>query len=267
MTQKRNLSLRIFLNDCRRFLRKNRRETLWSAAIVGYCAGAPALGMVALLLFVSQGDWVAALESAAATVHVLPLLVIGLGAALAIALFPSFGLAAALAFSLNDRTTSFSLVVAVLCLGTWKGILLGKWLRNAKIPGHPAQHPRVELLMQQLPLLGKPTLSWILVCLRLSPHVPFALTNILVAQLPLPAAGLTALSVLGLLPRTLFAWQVGVSLDSWEGLSERGNSFWFEVSLSVVLLAAVAALTLHARQKLNQLTPPLGGDRISNSQD
>lgn len=255
MKQGRSRSWRILLKEGTALVRQNRRETLWSAAIIAYCAAAPALGMVALFLFLSEGAWVAALEGGASTAHVFPLLVVVLGAAMAIALFPSFGLAAALAFCLSDRTLSISLVLAVLCLGTWKGILVGKWLGNKSLPGHPVRHPKVQLLVKQLPLLGKPTLSWILVCLRLSPHVPFALTNFVVAQLPLPVAGLTALSVLGLLPRTLFAWQVGVSLDSWGGLSERGGSFWIEISLSLVLLAAVAALSLHARRRIARLNP------------
>jgi uncharacterized membrane protein YdjX (TVP38/TMEM64 family) len=255
MQNGRTVTLPTCFRRCAAFFRQNRRESLVSALLVGYCTAAPGLGMLLLVVFLADGDRVAALDAAARSAPAFALLVVVLASALSVALFPSFGVAAALAFSLSDRSLSLGVVVLVLCLGTWAGILIGKRMGRTEWPGHPTRHPRVQRLMVTLPLLGRPTLGWILVCLRLSPHVPFALTNIVIAQLPLSAFALTALSIVGLLPRTLFAWHIGTTLDSWSALSDQSGSIWDEVALSGALLAIVGALGWHAKKKIARMAP------------
>ncbi len=84
--------------------------------------------------------------------------------------------------------------------------------------------------------------------LRLSPHMPFALTNLVCARLPLTSARIWLFSYVGLLPRTLLATYIGSQLQDWRVLLDREHPSW-ELLLSLVLLALFVYLTRRAARQ------------------
>ena len=80
---------------------------------------------------------------------------------------------------------------------------------------------------------------------RLAPHMPFALTNLACARLPLSPAKIWLSSYIGLLPRTLFAVYIGSQLQDWRALLERQRPPW-ELLLSLGLLALFIYLSRRA---------------------
>jgi len=66
--------------------------------------------------------------------------------------------------------------------------------------------------------------------------MPFALTNLVCAHLPIPAVKIWLFSYLGLLPRTFLAVYVGGELKDWRSLLNLEGSPW-ELAFSVALFA------------------------------
>ena len=75
--------------------------------------------------------------------------------------------------------------------------------------------------------------------------MPFALTNLVCARLPLRPARIWLFSFVGLLPRTLLAAYVGSQLQDWRSLLDRERPPW-ELLLSLVLLALFVYFTRQA---------------------
>ena len=87
--------------------------------------------------------------------------------------------------------------------------------------------------------------------LRLAPHMPFALTNLACAHLPLAPSKIWLSSFIGLLPRTFFAAHIGSQLQDWRALLERERPPW-ELLLSLVLLVLFAYFSRRAANRLTQ---------------
>ena len=87
--------------------------------------------------------------------------------------------------------------------------------------------------------------------LRLAPHMPFALTNLACARLPLAPARIWLSSFIGLLPRTFFAAHIGSQLQDWQALLERARPPW-ELLLSLALLSLFVYLSRRAANRLAQ---------------
>ena len=92
-----------------------------------------------------------------------------------------------------------------------------------------------------------------IVLLRLAPHMPFALTNLACAHLPLTPAKIWLSSFLGLLPRTFFAAHIGSQLQNWHALLDRQRPPW-ELLLSLALLALFAYISRRAANRLARRT-------------
>lgn len=85
---------------------------------------------------------------------------------------------------------------------------------------------------------------------RLSPHMPFAFTNILVAQLHRPLWHLALVSTLGLLPRSILAVVIGGGLSSveqWSDLSSLGAWAW---AVTAVVLGYFGVILFKAYRKV-----------------
>jgi uncharacterized membrane protein YdjX (TVP38/TMEM64 family) len=83
--------------------------------------------------------------------------------------------------------------------------------------------------------------------------MPFALTNLAVARLPLAPAKIWLSSYVGLLPRTLFAAYIGNQLQDWRALLDRQRPPW-ELLLSLALLVLFVYLGRRAARRLeNQI--------------
>lgn len=85
--------------------------------------------------------------------------------------------------------------------------------------------------------------------LRLAPHMPFAMTNLVCARLPLAPTTIWRSSFIGLLPRTLFATYVGSHLQDWRALLDRQGPPW-ELLLSLGLFIALAYACRRAARRI-----------------
>ena len=86
--------------------------------------------------------------------------------------------------------------------------------------------------------------------LRLAPHMPFALTNLACSRLPISSVSTWLASVLGLMPRTLFAVYIGSQLQDWQTLFDLQRPPW-ELLLSVALFSLLVYFGRRAAQKIN----------------
>lgn len=116
---------------------------------------------------------------------------------------------------------------------------------------HRARNP--GLANQRFVHTVGPFLPTTIALLRLAPHMPFALTNLAVARLPLAPAKIWLSSYVGLLPRTLFAAYIGNQLQDWRALLDRQRPPW-ELLLSLALLVLFVYLGRRAARRLeNQI--------------
>ena len=86
--------------------------------------------------------------------------------------------------------------------------------------------------------------------LRLAPHMPFALTNLACARLPISSVSTWIASVVGLMPRTLFAVYIGSQLQDWQTLFDRQRPPW-ELLLSLVLFGLLIYFSRRVARKIH----------------
>jgi uncharacterized membrane protein YdjX (TVP38/TMEM64 family) len=133
---------------------------------------------------------------------------------LSLALLPSVGFAGLVGYLTPQIGLSLGLTAAGVFLATWLGIV---WMNAAcgssvesVFQTRPSWHDQYRKIQNADPR----ELSKVLIVLRLSPHMPFALTNLAVAQLRLSTFSKVVYSWLGLLPRSLLATYLGHSFES-----------------------------------------------------
>ena len=173
------------------------------------------------------------LEGVTPLVLAAGLIVLG-GIAVGLALLPSFFLGALCGYLLPGLWP-YLLSAFGLALATALGLALGRLFSTNFL----------EVLLQRkadwwetynrLVHASGAFLPTAVALLRLSPHMPFALTNLVCARLPLNATKTWFYSYVGLLPRTLLAAYVGSHLHDWQALLNRERPPW-ELLLSLLLL-------------------------------
>lgn len=153
----------------------------------------------------------------------VPLLLVVCSAAIGFALLPSFLMAICIPYLLpfDSDLLSLSLVALSLCFGTALGTGLGRLLFTVfPLWRDYLNSEKPRTVREKLSHLPRGQMATGLICLRISPHMPFALTNLVVGQLQVPLMWLAMVSVLGLLPRTLMGWAVGRKIESFALVEE-----------------------------------------------
>lgn len=124
---------------------------------------------------------------------------------------------------------------------------LGKWILARHSRTSWLNHASFEAIVQQL---GRRPLR-LLIFMRLSPVLPFAMSNFLLAQLSIPIRTYLLGTMLGMLPRSLAALWLGTQVPSYlqlfssDGSVAHQLSTWLTLAL---LLISTAGLLLMSRK-------------------
>ena len=116
-------------------------------------------------------------------------------------------------------------------LGLGVGRMLYRWL------GADMETPRSRAFLNAL---GEASFRMIFFA-RLSPVLPFTLTNLLLGRVPLKMGPFLAATMLGMLPRTLLLFLLGMQAGSFYRLIERPDTFSWDqgVTLGLLLLSTL----------------------------
>jgi uncharacterized membrane protein YdjX (TVP38/TMEM64 family) len=131
-----------------------------------------------------------------------------------LALMPSILLGAMIGYYSKGSPEGIALAVIAIGLAAAIGIQLGTFLSRSHVRKLLAARPGWLEWFEQVEKKQGRTLLVTVFLARLSPHMPFAATNLLLAQLSFSPLLLTFVSWLGLLPRTLLAVIAGSTLSS-----------------------------------------------------
>jgi uncharacterized membrane protein YdjX (TVP38/TMEM64 family) len=207
------------------------------AALGLYAVTAPPLGLAALL---AASSWIEPAWAALPLWAGLAILVL-LGVALVgVALLPSIGFAGYVGYLMHGDPRAYVLVVLAILGATFVGLAWARRLSSAAaqrlLRSHPHGHRTLDAMEHDS---GRGLLGLVFMA-RLSPHMPFAFTNILVAQLHQPLPKLALVSTLGLLPRSLVAVALGGGLRSakeWTAIASPGAWVWAVTAIVVLYFA------------------------------
>lgn len=204
-----------------------------SALVIAAAAtGGPLLGMTLVTLLAPA--YLHLLQAITPALLTLALILIG-APSVGLALLPSFFFGALSGYLLNGPWPYLA-SISGLALATAIGLALGRLfstnflevLLQRKADWWDTYNRLIHASGAFLPIA--------VALLRLSPHMPFALTNLVCARLPLGAFKTWFYSYLGLLPRTLLAAYIGSQLQDWRTLFDRERPPW-ELLLSLALFA------------------------------
>ena len=216
------------------------------AALSLYAVAAPPLGLAGLLFLTTQIDpaWIPSDPTLQFG------LILGLGGFLvSIAILPSIGYAAFVGYLYGSSASAYALTAVGIGVATYVGLKLAKSLSRDAAKELLGSHPRGQKLLAQVNGASSQSLLGFVGMARLSPHMPFALTNILVAQFERPLYQLVLCSWLGLMPRSLIAVGLGgslASLDSWADVKALGWWACLATALVIVYGGRLAYRALHS---------------------
>jgi uncharacterized membrane protein YdjX (TVP38/TMEM64 family) len=219
-----------------------------AAALVAMAA--PLAGMT--LVSLSGPAYVPYLENWSVALLVLSLVGLG-GTAAGLALVPSFFLGAVCGYLLPGPWPYIAIGLA-LAWATALGLGLGRLFSTNFLEVLLQRKTAWWETYQRLCRTQSSFLATAIVLLRLAPHMPFALTNLACAKLPLKPVKIWLASYIGLLPRTLFATHIGAQLQDWRTLLDLQRPPW-ELILSVALMLAFVILSRKAARRLESHVP------------
>lgn len=216
------------------------------AALGLYAVAAPPVGLAALLVLSPE------IEPLWADLAPVPAFVmaVALGVALVgAALLPSIGFAGYVGYLLHGAPRAYAIVVLSILGATYLGLAWARGLSRGAAQRLLLSHPEGRRTLDAMERDSGRSLTGLVFLSRLSPHMPFAFTNILVAQLHQPLSRLALVSMLGLLPRSFLAVAIGGGLGSvadWGRGSSTGVWAWL---VTVVVLACFGRILLQAYRK------------------
>jgi uncharacterized membrane protein YdjX (TVP38/TMEM64 family) len=152
---------------------------------------------------------------------------------------------------------SFELGIAVLISGIVAAATVSFFIHSRlvgeRLPQIFAAHPKAEAVYRALvgQELWRTTL--IIFLLRLSPAMPFALTNFLMASARVPVKAFVVGTFLGMLPRSSAVVYVGAGLSELD-LNNPENSWLiiFGVIATIIAVLVVGTISKHALERLTQ---------------
>ena len=220
---------------------------LTAVVIAGLAVGGPLVGMT--LVSLSGPSYMHLLTDRAPLLLGAALIGAG-GSAVGLALLPSFFFGALCGYLLPSFWT-YVAAAGGLAWATALGLGLGRLFSTSFLEVLLQRKPDWWTAYQRLVHTGGAFLPTAVALLRLAPHMPFALTNLVCARLPLSPTTTWLSSVVGLLPRTLFAAYIGSQLQDWRALLDRQSPPW-ELLLSLGLLALLIYAGRQAARRLEK---------------
>jgi uncharacterized membrane protein YdjX (TVP38/TMEM64 family) len=198
----------------------------------------PLVGMT--LIGLTAPAYLDLLENVTPPLVALGLVLVG-GCAVGLALLPSFFLGAVCGYLLPG-IWPYCATVPGLAWATALGLGLGRLFSTNFLEVLLQRKPDWWAIYQRLTHTPGSFLPTAIALLRLSPHMPFALTNLVCAHLPLTPVRVWLFSYVGLLPRTLLTVYIGNQLQDWRSLLDRERPPW-ELLLSLALFALFVYFT------------------------
>ncbi len=171
------------------------------------------------------------------------------GTAVGLALLPSFFLGAACGYLLPGPWPYIA-ASGGLAWATALGLTIGRLFSTNFLEILLQRKTDWWITYQRLVQTVGAFLPTTIALLRLAPHMPFALTNLACARLPISSVATWLASVIGLMPRTLFAVYIGSQLQDWQTLFDRQRPPW-ELLLSIALFGFLIYFSRRAVQKIN----------------
>lgn len=191
----------------------NNPAVIWAVAWVAIC---PSLGsLYAIHLLYSNQDVLSQLQFGWADFLSLYLGVSSL--LMGLALIPTTLLALISGFLFG--WTSFPWLVIAYSLASSIGYMVGIKLDKNSLEFLLKKYPKAAQLIAD----KRQKISQLIFFVRLSPVIPFALSNLLFALLKVPLAKVIWVGLWGMLPRTLMAFTTGVFADSLMAAIQENN--------------------------------------------
>ena len=224
---------------------ENATRQLTALVIAGFAVGGPLVGMA--LVGFSGASYIHVLADRAPLLLSAALIGAG-GAAVGLALLPSFffgGICGYLLPSVWAYVAAGSGLAWATALGLGMGRLFSTCFLEVLLQRKTDWWDTYQRLIHATGAF----LPTAIALLRLAPHMPFALTNLVCARLPLAPTTIWLSSFIGLLPRTLFATYVGSHLQDWRALLDRQGPPW-ELLLSLGLFIALSYASRRAARHI-----------------
>ena len=214
------------------FVRSNGSRSILAVIIALMAMGGPLIGMT--VVSVTAPNYIQSVEDIGIPILSLLLIIAG-GSVTGIALLPSFFLGAVCGYLLSGGWSYFTSACG-LAWATAIGLYVGRFFNTNFLEVLLKQKKNWWATYRRIVNTSGLFLPTSLALLRLSPHMPFALTNLVCSRLPIPAVKIWLFSFLGLLPRTFLAVYVGGKLKDWRSLLNLERPPW-ELAFSAILFA------------------------------
>ncbi len=185
-------------------------------------------------------------------------LVIGLGIyTVCFVVLAGFGLLPTISQAvLAGYAFGFTLGLPAAMIGFGGAALIGyevvKHLARDRIEHELNRSPKTSMVRHALLTASPKRAILIVTLLRASPSAPFALTNLVLVSLGVSRSVFLIGTMLGMLPRTLGAVLVGVSITNWTG--EYSQPHWViaaGIAATIVLLVVVSKIAASTLKKLS----------------
>lgn len=225
---------------------ENATRQLMALLIAGLALGGPLAGM--MLVSLGGHSYMHLLPEYAPLPLSLAILSVG-GTAVGLALLPSFFFGAVCGYVLPNFWPYLA-ASSGLAWATALGLGLGRLFSTSFLEVLLQRKADWWSVYQRLVHASGAFLPTSIALLRLAPHMPFALTNLACARLPLSPKTIWSASFVGLLPRTLFAVHIGSQLQDWRSLLNRQGPPW-ELLLSLGLLIVLAYASRRVARRID----------------
>jgi uncharacterized membrane protein YdjX (TVP38/TMEM64 family) len=141
-------------------------------------------------------------------------------------------------------------VVISYILASTLGLLLGRALNRAGIKYSPKSGSKFERLLNNF---GDKQFMLIAFA-RLSPVLPFAMTNVALSAIPLKWKNYLLGSILGMFPRTfLFFWTGKNASNIWTFISKPSLEGMYKLSPIILVIVSTAGLYFVIKNKMSEL--------------
>ncbi len=130
-------------------------------------------------------------------------------------------------------------LAAAYLLATCIGFLLGKKLDQNSLAILMEKYPKTRKVIAE----KKDEMSQLIFFVRISPIIPFALSNLLFALLKADLKKVVWIGFLGMLPRTLLAFTSGIMAKSLLQAFREGNNLYQMLLFFVLLLVSIWGIT------------------------
>ncbi len=212
----------------------------------------PMLGTVVLLFIgIPLGLWLRENQAVGAIGYTA-----GVALVCGLALMPTnvIGLIGGFAFGFGP---GLALLMVAIVVAAFISYLIHRRIVGDKVPDIAGQHPKAEAIYQALTEHGFARTTLIILLIRLSIIMPFALTNFILAAAKVRPSTFLVGTFVGMLPRSGAMALAGAGLS--ELALDAGSNVWI-IGIGVAAsVLAVIVISMISRRALEKLTQPAAG--------